>query len=312
MTQDGTTGASTASEGMSRAARKRSVLRAGFAAARPVVVVGAHDALTARLIEQRAFDGVWVSGLGVSTAQLGVPDLNLMTFTEALEAAVRIDRATELPVIADCDNGYGGMLNVLRTAREYELAGIAGICLEDNVFPKRNSLLGSEVDRELLPKAEHARRIAAIKGRQDGPDFVVIARVEALIAGLGVDEAIDRALAYAAAGADAIVIHSRDKTLAEIDTFLERWRSVDPGVPLVAIPTLFPTFSAEELAARGFAMVIFANQPLRGAVRAMEQVLDALRDERRAAAADRFVDPVDHVFDLVETRDAIALDDAGS
>jgi phosphoenolpyruvate phosphomutase len=110
-------------------------------------------------------------GLGVSTTQLGVPDLNLMTFSEALEAAVRIDRATELPVIADCDNGYGGMLNVLRTAREYELAGIAGICLEDNVFPKRNSLLGSDVDRELLPKAEHARRIAAIKGRQDGPDF---------------------------------------------------------------------------------------------------------------------------------------------
>ncbi len=204
------------------------------------------------------------------------------------------------------------MLNVLRTAREYELAGIAGICLEDNVFPKRNSLLGSEVDRELLPKAEHARRIAAIKGRQDGPDFVVIARVEALIAGLGVDEAIDRALAYADAGADAIVIHSRDKTLAEIDAFLEIWRTVDPGVPLVAIPTLFPTFSAEELAARGFAMVIFANQPLRGAVRAMEQVLDALRDERRAAAADPFVDPVDHVFDLVGTRDAIALDDAGS
>jgi phosphoenolpyruvate phosphomutase len=295
---------------MSRATRKRSDLRAGISAARPVVAVGAHDALTARLIEQRPFDAVWVSGLGVSTAQLGVPDLNLMTFSEALEAAVRIDRATDLPVIADCDNGYGGMLNVLRTAREYELAGIAGICLEDNVFPKRNSLLGGDVDRELLPTAEHAHRIAAIKDRQDGPDFVVIARVEALIAGLGVDEAIDRALAYAAAGADAIVIHSRDKTLAEIDAFLERWRSVDPGVPLVAIPTLFPAFSADELAAKGFAMVIFANQPLRGAVRAMEQVLDALWDEGRAAAADPFIDPVDHVFDLVETREAIALDDA--
>lgn len=308
----GTADAVAATHGMSRAARKRSVLRAGIAAARPVVAVGAHDALTALLIEQRAFDAVWVSGLGVSTAQLGVPDLNLLTFSEALEAAVRIDRATALPVIADCDNGYGGMLNVLRTAREYELAGIAGICLEDNVFPKRNSLLGSDVDRELLPKAEHACRIAAVKSRQDGADFVVVARVEALIAGLGVDEAIARALAYAAAGADAIVIHSRDKTLAEIDAFLERWRLVDPGVPLVAIPTLFPAFSAEELAAKGFAMVIFANQPLRGAVRAMEQVLDALGDERRAAAADRFVDPVDHVFDLVETRDAIALDVAGS
>ncbi len=312
MKRDGSSGAGPRGNRVDRAAGKRTVLRAGLAAARPVIAVGAHDALTARLIEQRAFDAVWVSGLGVSTAQLGMPDLNLMTFSEALEAAVRIDRATELPVIADCDNGYGGLLNVLRTAREYELAGIAGICLEDNVFPKRNSLLGSEVDRELLRPSEHARRIAAIKHRQDGPEFVVIARVEALIAGLGIDDAIDRALAYAAAGADAIVIHSRDKTLAEIDGFLERWRSVDPGVPLVAIPTLFPTFSAEELAARGFAMVIFANQALRASVRAMEHVLDALLDQRRAAAADPFIDPVDHVFELVGTKEAIELDDASS
>lgn len=295
-----------------RAARKRAALRAGLVDRPPVVVVGAHDALTARLIEQRGFDAVWVSGLGVSVAQLGVPDLNVMTFSEALEAAVRIDGATELPVIADCDNGYGGFLNVLRTAREYERAGIAGICLEDNVFPKRNSLLGAEVERELLPAAEHSRRIAAVKDRQDTPGFLVIARVEALIAGLGVAEAIDRASAYAAAGADAIVIHSRDRTLAEIEAFLARWRSVDRGVPLVAIPTLFPTFSARELAARGFSMVIFANQPLRGAVRAMEQVLDALRDEQRAAAADPYIDAVDHLFDLVRTREAIELDDASS
>ncbi len=180
------------------------------------------------------------------------------------------------------------------------------------MFPKRNSLLGGDVTRELLPAAEHARRVAAIKQRQDRDDFLVIARVEALIAGLGVQDALDRALAYANAGADALVIHSRDRTLAEIDAFLSRWKVIDPGVPLVAIPTLFPTFTAEELGARGFSMVIFANQALRGAVRAMEGVLDALRDQRRAAAADPFIDPVDHLFDLVGTKEAIALDDAGS
>ena len=312
MSVDTTAGGDPVERPADRAAAKRLALRTGLSDRRPVVAVGAHDALTGRLIEQRGFDAVWVSGLGVTTAQLAIPDLNLMTFSEALEAAVRVDRATALPVVADCDNGYGGFLNVLRTASEYERAGIAGICLEDNVFPKRNSLLGDDVDRALLPAAEHARRVAAIKRGQDGPEFVVIARVEALIAGLGVDEGIARALAYAAAGADAIVIHSRDKTLAEIDAFLDRWRGVDPGVPLVAIPTLFPTFTAEELAARGFSMVIFANQPLRGAVRAMERVLDALRDERRAAAADPFVDPVDHLFDLVGTKEAIALDDSGA
>ena len=312
MNTDATPGRDSVQRRTDRAVAKRLALRAGLADRRPVVAVGAHDALTARLIQQRDFDAVWVSGLGVTTAQLAIPDLNLMTFSEALEASVRIDRATALPVVADCDNGYGGFLNVLRTASEYERAGIAGICLEDNVFPKRNSLLGGDVERELLPAPEHARRIAAVKRGQDAPEFVVIARVEALIAGLGVEEAIDRALAYAAAGADAIVIHSRDRTLAEIDAFLDHWRGVGPGIPLVAIPTLFPTFTADELAARGFSMVIFANQPLRGAVRAMEEVLDALRDERRAAAADPFIDPVDHLFDLVGTREAIELDDAGS
>lgn len=295
-----------------RATVKRLALREGLGAGQPIVAVGAHDAITAQLIEQRGFDAVWASGLGITAAQFALPDLNLMTFSEALEASVRIDRATSLPVVADCDNGYGGFLNVLRTGSEYERAGIAGICLEDNAFPKRNSLALGDFDRDLLPAAEHARRIAGIKSRQDRPEFVIIARVEALIAGLGVDEAMSRALAYTAAGADAIVIHSRDQTLSEIDAFLARWREADPGIPLVAIPTLYPSFTVEELAMRGFSMVIFANQPLRGAVRAMEQLLDALRSERRASAADPFVHPVDHLLDLVGTKEAIRLDDGAS
>ncbi len=124
---EGRVGLDAAGGRIGRATHKRRTLRAGLAADTVVVAVGAHDALTAKLIGLRAFDAVWVSGLGVTTAQLGLADLNLMSFSEALEAAVRIDRATDLPVIADCDNGYGGFLNVVRTAREYELAGIAGI-----------------------------------------------------------------------------------------------------------------------------------------------------------------------------------------
>jgi phosphoenolpyruvate phosphomutase len=235
-----------------------------------------------------------------------------MTMTEALEAAVRIDGATALPVVADCDNGYGAFLNVLRTAREYERAGLAGICVEDNAFPKRNSLLSSDVDRSLVPVAEQARRLAAAKEQQDTPEFVLIARVESLIAGLGSADALERARAYIAAGADAIVIHSRDRTLGEISEFLDGWRALDVRVPLVAIPTLFPTFTVDELAGRGFSMVIFANQALRGAVRAIEQVLKALAAEQRAAAADPLVDPVDHVFELVGTEGAIRASEAGA
>jgi phosphoenolpyruvate phosphomutase len=295
---------------MDRATSKRLALRAALAAARPVVAVGAHDALTAILVEQHGFDAVWVSGLGVSATQLGIPDLNLMTMTEALEAAVRIDGVTALPVVADCDNGYGAFLNVLRTARQYERAGLAGICIEDNAFPKRNSLLASDVDRLLVPIPEQARRLAAAKEQQDTAEFVLIARVESLIAGLGAADALERAGAYVAAGADALVIHSRDRTLVEINEFLDGWRKLDVCVPLVAIPTLFPTFTVDELAARGFSMVIFANQALRGAVRAIEQVLEALAAERRAAAADPLIDPVDHVFDLVGTREAIRASEA--
>jgi phosphoenolpyruvate phosphomutase len=297
---------------MDRATRKRTTLRAGLAAARPIVAVGAHDALSALLIERHGFDAVFVSGLGITTAQLALPDLNLTTMTEALEAAVRIDGATDLPVVADCDNGFGAFLNVVRTAREYERAGIAGIVIEDNAFPKRNSLLPSDVERDLVPAREQARRIAAAKAGQDAADFVLIARVEALIAGMGAAEALTRASMYVDAGADAIVIHSRDRTLAEIREFLEGWRTMDLRVPLVAIPTLYPTFTVDDLGREGFSMVIFANQPLRGAVRAMEQVLEALRAEGRAAAADPFIGPVDHLFELVGTREAIDRDSAGS
>jgi phosphoenolpyruvate phosphomutase len=293
---------------MSRAERKRARLKQALQGARPVVMVGAHDALTAKLIESRGFDAVWVSGLGVSTMAHAIPDLNLITMTEALAAAQRIDGATELPAVADCDNGYGGLSNVVRTVVEYERAGIAGICIEDNLFPKRNSLYLGESNRDLIPAEEQARRIKAGKQAQDSKDFVVIARVESLIAGLGVEDACRRADAYAAAGADAILIHSRDKTLSEIESFLERWEGLG-RVPLVCVPTLYPTFTVEQLHAKGFQMVILANQPMRAAVRAIEQTLDVLASERRASAADDLMVGVDHIFELVGTADAIERED---
>lgn len=293
---------------MNRADEKRARLRAGLAGPGAIVAVGAHDALSAVLIEERGFDAVWVSGLGVATMAHALPDLNVVTMSEALEAAVRIDRATSLPVVADCDNGFGGFGNVLRTVREYERAGIAAVSIEDNLFPKRNSLLGSDVDRGLVPMAEQARRLKAAKESQDSEEFVIIARVESLIAGIGVEDACARADAYVEAGVDAILIHSRDKTLGEINGFLERWSGVG-RVPLVSVPTLYPSFTAEDLAAKGFRLVIFANQAMRAAVGAMEAALDTLAAERRASAVDPSIVPVDHIFDLVHTREAIAREE---
>lgn len=293
---------------MTRAAQKRAQLRAGMAGERAVVAVGAHDALTALLIGRYGFDAIWVSGLAVATVVHALPDINLTTLNETLDAAIRIDRATELPVVADCDNGYGGLNNVVRTVREFDAAGIAAISIEDNLFPKRNSLMAADTRRELIPLADQARRFKAAKAAQQSDDFMVIARVESLIAGHGVEDACRRADAYVEAGVDAILIHSRDKTLGEIDGFLASWTGLG-SVPLVAVPTLFPTFTDEQLRAKGFNLIILANQPMRAAVKAVEETLETLARERRASAVDPHIASVEHLFELVGTREAIALED---
>jgi phosphoenolpyruvate phosphomutase len=294
---------------MNLATVKRARLRSGLTSERALLAIGAHDALTARLADRYGFDAVWVSGLGVATMGYGLPDINLTTLTETLDAAIRIDRATELPVVADCDNGFGGLNNVVRTLVAFDNAGIAAISVEDNLFPKRNSLMGAETQRDLIPVEEQARRFRAAKAAQPSDDFTLIARVESLIAGLGVDDACRRADAYVEAGVDAILIHSRDKTLSEIEGFLSSWDGVG-NVPLVAVPTLYPTYTDEDLRAKGFNLIILANQPMRAAVKAVEETMETLARERRASAVDPHIASVDHLFELVGTKEAIALEDS--
>lgn len=301
------------SEGLrtpSRVERKRQRLAAGLARPASMVAVGAHDAMSARLIDSYGFDAVWVSGFGVSAMAYGLPDLNLVTMSETMDVTRRIDAVTELPVVVDCDNGYGGLSNVVRTVVEFDRAGVAAVCIEDNLFPKRNSLYSGQAQRELIKTSEQARRLRAAKEAQESDDFALIARVEALIAGHGVEAAIERAGAYAEAGADAILIHSKDKTLVEIEQFLEAWRRTGMTLPLVAVPTLFPDYSAEQLAAKGFSMVILANHPMRASVLAMQQTLERLRVEGRASAADPHIAKVDEIFELVHTRETIEAEEA--
>jgi phosphoenolpyruvate phosphomutase len=293
---------------LGRADAKRLRLRRGLAEG-PVVAVGAHDAMSARLIDGHGFDAVWVSGFGVSAMAYGVPDLNIVTMSETLAVTRNIEGSTDLPVVVDCDNGFGGFSNVVRTAVEFDRAGVAAICIEDNLFPKRNSLYQGAARRELVDVGEQSRRLRAAKLAQESPLFVIIARVEALIAGHGVDAAIERATAYAEAGADALLIHSKDKSLHEITEFLDQWARTGVDKPLVAVPTLFPDFTAEELHAKGFSMVIFANQLMRASVGAMEDTLALLAKERKPAAADPEIAAVDHVFDLVHTEEMIRAEE---
>lgn len=287
---------------MNQASMKRQALRDGLRSSEPVMTLGAHDALSAKLADKYDFDAVWVSGFGICTMTYAMPDLNLVSMAETLEAAVRMDAATSLPVVADCDNGFGGYSNFVRTVTQFERAGIAGICIEDNTFPKRNSLYRGQSVRELVETSEQARRIRAGKDAQQADEFVLIARVEALIAGHGVEAAVERANAYADAGADAILIHSRDKTLEEITAFLDAFSR---DIPLVAVPTLFPDYTADELSKLGFNMVIYANQAMRASVAAMEETMATLRDERKPSAVDGSIAAVDYIFDLVGTKEEI-------
>jgi phosphoenolpyruvate phosphomutase len=259
-----------------------------------LLAAGAHDALSAKLIEEAGFDVVWASGFGISAVH-AVPDANILTLTETLEAVRRMVDGVRIPVVADCDNGYGNAINVMRTVGEFERAGAAGVCIEDNVFPKRCSFY-SDVRRELVPTEEHVRKIQAARSAQRGAGFTVIARTEALIAGWGLEEALGRAEAYAAAGADAVLVHSKMATVEELAEFARRWRS---ACPLVCVPTTFPSVTADALEVAGFRMAIFANQALRAAVAAMRETLGQMRRARSVVPVQDRIVPLEHVYDLV-------------
>jgi phosphoenolpyruvate phosphomutase len=254
--------------------------------------VGAHNGLGARLIERQGFDGVWASGLEISTAH-AVPDASLLTMTENLQASQAINDATRLPVICDCDTGYGNVHNVMHMVRKYEAADLAAVVIEDKRFPKVNSFIPGR--QELASLEEFCGKIAAAKSAQRDPEFMVIARIEALIAGWGIEEALRRAYAYEEAGADAIVIHSKSKTPDEIFTFAEKWKG---RVPLISIPTLYYQVTAQELEKRGFQMVIYANHGLRASVRAMRGVLKSIYETGSSEAVEPEIATLDEVFDL--------------
>lgn len=270
-------------------------LRAALKKPGALKVVGAHDALSARLIERAGFDGVWASGFAISASLKCIPDASFITSSEQLEVERNIAEAVNIPVIADCDTGYGNALNVMRTVNDRERAGVAAICIEDNVYPKRCSFYAG-VRRELIPIDEHCGKIKAAKAAQTVPDFMVIARTEALIAGWGQEEALKRAEAYAEAGADAVLIHSKAKTFDELKTLYRAWSG---RVPLVVVPTIFDQTTAQEMEQAGAKIIIYANQPVRAAIRAMRETLDLIRNDTRPGAANDRIVTLPEVYDIV-------------
>ncbi len=244
---------------------------------------GAYDAWSARLVEMAGFPAVYMTGYGVSASVIGQPDIGLLTMTEMAAQARNMAAALSVPLIADGDNGYGGVLNVVRTVREYEAAGVAAIQLEDQVLPKR---CGHMEGKQLVPKEEMVAKVrAAVHARRD-PDFVIIARTDARAVN-GFDDAMERALAYAEAGADVIFFEA-PQSEAEMEEVARTLK-----LPLLANMVEHgktPFLTGERLAALGYKIVIYPVSALYAATKAVTELLAALKEaDTTAVCRERMV-----------------------
>ena len=280
---------------------KSRILRQLLEAGRLVSAIGAPSGLSAILAEEAGFDAVWSSSFEVSAFR-GLPDASLLTMADYLQAAVQADRRCGLPVIADCDTGFGNALNVAHAVREYEAAGIAAISIEDKIFPKVNSF--SDRGQALEDMEEFAHRIAVAKSAQRSPEFFVIARTEAFIAGYSVDEALRRANAYAEAGADAILVHSKAPTPAQIADFLSKWGD---RKPLVVVPTTYFDWHVDDMRRAGVAMCIYANHGLRATVTAVRQAMTAIRADGTSSKVEAEIASVQDVFEIQRLDEWLSL-----
>ena len=278
--------------------KKTTQLRALLNAPGLDFLLEAHNGLSARIAEEAGFAGIWGSGLAIS-ASLGVRDSNEASWTQVLEVAEFMSDASTVPILLDADTGYGNFNNARRLVRKLEQRGIAGLCIEDKLFPKTNSFINGH-SQSLAPIEEFAGKISAIKDTQSDDDFCVVARVESLIVGAPLEDALSRAEAYHAAGADAILIHSRSSSPAEVLAFMQRW---DGRCPVVIVPTRYFTAPTDVFAAAGFSLVIWANHLMRSCITAMQRVAATVWRERSVAGVEPSVASLDDVFRLQDAQE---------
>jgi methylisocitrate lyase len=276
--------------------RLRALLEAGT-----VVMPGAFNAISARLVEAAGFDAVYISGAGVTNALTAMPDIALLTLTEMAQQCRYICNAVSLPCIADADTGYGETLNLARTVQEMEAAGLAGIHLEDQVSPKRCGHLDG---KQVIPPKEMAGKIAAAARARRDSEFFLIARTDARGVN-GFDDAIERAKLYLDAGADGIF----PEALQNKEEFAEFARKVP--APLLANMTEFgksPLLSVEELAGLGYKMIIFPMTQLRVMMKAAQSVLAEIKSTgSQASVLDRMQTRAE-LYELLKYNDYTAFD----
>lgn len=273
--------------------RKSSKLRGLLESPQLEFIMEAHNGLSARIVEEAGFKGIWASGLSMSAA-LGVRDSNEASWTQVLEVLEFMADATSIPILVDGDTGWGNFNNLRRAVNKFCQRGIAGICIEDKLFPKTNSFIGD--GQPLADIDEFCGKIKAGKDSQLDEDFQIVARVEALIAGWGLDEALKRAEAYHEAGADAILIHSKKSTADEVLAFTREWANRSP---VVIVPTKYYKTPTEAFEDAGISMAIWANHNMRAAITAMRETTSRIFRDRSLAGVDGGMVTVSDVFELV-------------
>lgn len=253
----------------------------------------AHDSLSAAIAEQAGFKGLWASGLSISSI-LGFRDANEASWTQLVDVVERMADSVSIPILVDADSGFGNFNNARLAAQKLHQRGAAGMCLEDKGFPKMNSFVGNR--HPLAEIDEFCGRLRAIKDSVSDSDFVLVARIEALIAGYNLDEALKRAHAYADAGADAILIHSRKSDAKEIMDFATGWHN---RLPVVIVPTKYYRTPIEEFRAANIATVIWANHNMRAAVKAMRSVCERIKKYESIEAVEGEIASLDEIFSLL-------------
>jgi len=274
----------------------------------PVVkAMEAHSGLTGLIVEKTVvehdgrldqFDAMWISSLCDSTAK-GKPDIELVDMTSRFRTIDDITEVTTKPIIFDGDTG-GLTEHFVYTVRSLERMGVSAIIIEDKTGLKKNSLFGTEVEQTQASIADFSAKIAAGKKAQLTDDFMIIARIESLILEKGMEDALERARAFVAAGADGIMIHSRKKDPAEILEFCDRFRSENKTTPIVVVPSSFNVITEEELASHGVNIVIYANQLTRSAFPAMKQTAEDILRYHRAKEVDDRLMPIKQIKTLID------------
>ena len=253
----------------------------------------AHDGISARIVEEAGFKGIWGSGLCISAA-MGVRDNNEASWTQVLEVLEYMSDATNIPILVDADTGYGNFNNVRRLVRKLEQRNVAAMCIEDKLFPKTNSFIKGE-QQPLADIDEFCGKIAAAKDTQQDPDFCVVARVEAFIVGRGLPEAMARAQAYYEAGADAILMHSKKSTAEDILAFMGEWQDTSP---VVIVPTTYYDTPAQVFQEAGVSLVIWGNQLMRASITAMQQAAAKVFEDQSLVGIENEIASVKEIFRL--------------